>query len=320
MDKFLKRNSRMIAVLAILIGLIIIYVILNIFLEGRFLTYKNFSLIFTHAVIPCFLAWGMSVGFTLGMMDFSVGAIIVLAANAAGYGGLALGYPGLFLAAIAIAALLIFANYNVFVRTAVPSWVAGLGLALFYEAIGYLYTTLRLKQGNQVIDLGTVCRGLLSPPFNYLMVAIGLVLAYLLFNRMSIGLNIRATGSNSTIAKMMGINTKRTVLIGALVAGLFIGMASALNESYSGRVQPMTGLGTIAQLFQPMAAFLLAISIRRIISPTFGIVLSAFFVASIFTALTMFGVPSGTFQEVALGLIVILCGIMAQRNFKGVVK
>ena len=305
---------------AILIGMLIVYIVLNIFLDGRFLTVQNFNLILTHAVIPCFLAWGMSVGFTLGMMDFSIGAIIVLAANAAGYGGIALGYPGLFLAAIFVASMLIFANYNVFARTAVPSWVAGLGLALFYEAIGYLYTTIRLKQGMQVIDLCKVCRGLLSPPFNLIMLAIGLALAHIIFNRMSIGLNIKATGSNSLIARMMGINTRRTVMIGALIAGLFIGIASALNESYSGRVQPMTGLGTIAQLFQPMAAFLLAVSIRRIISPTFGIILSAFFVASIFTALTMFGVPSGTFQEVALGLIVILCGIMAQRNFKGVVK
>jgi ribose transport system permease protein len=315
-----REHARVINVFILFIIVILLYIIVNAFLDGRFLTWQNINLIITHAVIPCFIAWGMSIGFILNLMDFSVGAILILASNVAGYGAYAFGYPGLFLGAIMAAALLVFVNYNVFVRTKITSWVAGLGLAMLYEAIGASYSKAMLLQGKQVISLENNTRGILNVPYNYILLIVGLVIAYVIFNRLNIGLSIKATGSNSSIAAMMGINTKRTILTAALIAGIFLGMASAINESYGGKVVPTTGLGSIAQLFLPMASFLLAQSLRRIFNITVGIVFAAIFVSSIFTILTMLKLPSGTWQEVALGLIVIICGFIAQRGFKGVVK
>jgi ribose transport system permease protein len=317
---FYKKHTRNISILILFAGVILLYILLNAVLDGRLLTLQNINLIITHAVIPCFIAWGMSIGFVLNLVDFSVGAIMILAANVAGYSAYGFGYAGLFAGAILTAALLMFVNYNVFVRTKITSWVAGLGLAMLYEAIGASYSKAMLLQGKQVINLENNYRGILTVPFNYILLVAGLVIAYIYYNRMNIGLNIRATGSNPAIASMMGINTKRTILTAALIAGIFLGIASAINESYGGKVVPTTGLGSIAQLFLPMAAFLLAMSLRRLLNLMVGIVFSAIFVSSIFTILTMLNLPSGTWQEVALGLIVIICGLIAQRGFRGVVK
>ena len=48
--------------------------------------------------------------------------------------------------------------------------------------------------------------------------------------------------------------------------------------------------------------------------------ISTFLITLIFNVLTLFGVPSGTFQDFILGVIVILFAILAQRKVKGVVK
>jgi len=51
-----------------------------------------------------------------------------------------------------------------------------------------------------------------------------------------------------------------------------------------------------------------------------GILISGISVVALFNILTLFGVPSGTYQNIALGIVVILCGILSHLNDKGVVK
>ena len=41
---------------------------------------------------------------------------------------------------------------------------------------------------------------------------------------------------------------------------------------------------------------------------------------SVFNALTMLGIPSGTWQTVVLGAIIVICGILANFGNKGVVN
>ena len=48
--------------------------------------------------------------------------------------------------------------------------------------------------------------------------------------------------------------------------------------------------------------------------------MTCFLIMLIFNVLTLLGVPSGTFQETLLGVIVILFAILSSRNTKGVVK
>lgn len=89
----------------------------------------------------------------------------------------------------------------------------------------------------------------------------------------------------------MGIDRKKTVIIGALIGAAFIGMGAVIQISYAGRVYATTGLGSLASIFQALACVLLSGSIASILSPPVGILVSSFFVVSIFNVLTMLGVP-----------------------------
>ena len=72
--------------------------------------------------------------------------------------------------------------------------------------------------------------------------------------------------------------------------------------------------------FQALAAVLLAQVMQKKINITIAIPISTILIMAIFNVQTQLGVRSGTYQQVVLGAIVLIFGIIAQRGAKGVVK
>ena len=91
-------------------------------------------------------------------------------------------------------------------------------------------------------------------------------------------------------------------------------------RDHTGKVVISTGLSSISQLFVPLAIFLLAIILRKFVNLAFGIVASSFFVNSLFNVMLILGVPRGTWQEMILGIVIIIFGILSQINRGDVVK
>jgi len=305
--------------LMLLGGMVIIYLLLNIILNGRLLTVTNLRLIFVHSVFYALVAWGMSFFFTTGIIDLSIGANVLLSANvgallATKYN---LGMTGLIIGTIVFAVMLEHIVVRLVVTLGIPSWISGLGAALAYEAILAVYMN---SKHLIAIDLYEKYRVLGEMPYIGIVYIIAFVLAYILFNRTTIGLNIKAVGGNEEVSTSMGINKKKTIFVGALIGGIFIGVAAIVQISYMGRLYPQTGLGSLPVIFESLATILLAGSLTNIFTIPVGIVISSFFILSIFNVLTLLGVPSGTGQQILLGIIVIFTGILANWKYKGVVK
>ncbi|HAI51839.1 MAG TPA: hypothetical protein DCL99_00915 [Firmicutes bacterium] len=313
------RTRRMQQIL-VLAGLLLIFVIIHFATGSRFLARRNLGIIVSHAVIPTFITWGLIFSFTSGMIDLSIGAIVVLASNFAGILGLKFGYAGLILGGLAAGVALQALNGLVFLKTKIPPWVAGLGMAMIYESIGAFYSNAAVRSGGMVVSLGSQLRGLGQLPVNVLMLIPGLIAAYILFCRTSIGLNVRAVGSDLRVTKEMGINPDRAKFLGMLVCGVFIGLGSAINQSYVGQLLPRTGLTTVSTIFQPLTAVLIATSMGAIFNVVIGVVLGTISLSALFNALTLLGVPSGTWQEVVLGALVIAVTVVSMRGEEGVVK
>ena len=296
----------------IVIAALALLVVLNVVVDGKFLTFQNFTIILSAATVPAFVACGIT--------DLSAGAIIVLAATASAIVGNALGYVPMFIAAVLVGVLCLAVNMTLFQVTKIPPWIAGLGMTMVYETIAGYYSQVRVSQGLRVEGLADEMRVLGRSPAIYIMLVIGFIIAYVTYNKTSIGLNARAVGGNADVAQMMGINTRRALMLGGLMAGFFFGFAGVMKESYAGYVVAQTGLSSLSTVFQPLAAVLLAQALQKHINIAIGIPISTFLIAMIFNILTLMGVPSGTFQEFLLGVIVVVFGITAQRNVKGVVK
>jgi ribose transport system permease protein len=147
-----------------------------------------------------------------------------------------------------------------------------------------------------------------------------IIIAYIIFNNTTVGINIRATGCNEQVSKTMGINVSKTLILGGVIAGAFLGIAGVVKESVSIFTPAQGGLTSLSTVFQPLAAVLLAKTLSKFINRMIAVPISTFIIVLIFNVLTLLGVPSGTFQEFLLGSVVIIFSIFAQRGVKGVVK
>ena len=218
------------------IALCIIYIVINIVTAGKFLSAFNIKTIITHAVFGSILAFGMSFIFSAGIIDLSIGSKVLLSSNVGlvfAY-DLKLGYPGLLLGTILCCIVLQLISSWLVVSLKIPSWIAGLGLALVLEAVLAEYSTARIKAGlTSVINVTDDMRAFGVMPLMFIIMMICFVAAFILFNYTKIGIYLRAIGSNVSVAEAMGVNYKKTIFIGAIVGAIFIGIASVIQVSYT---------------------------------------------------------------------------------------
>jgi ribose transport system permease protein len=273
-----------------------------------------------HAIIQTFVAWALCFVFAAGFMDLSIGSVVVLAGFAAGELGNMIGYPGVVIGGLVVGVLLVFLNYFVFAFSKIPSWIAGLGLAMAYEGIGIAYSNSMVAVGKTVVLMDPAVAGMSTFPFVYILFAAGLIFTYIIYNKTTPGLYLRAIGGNGAVAKAMGINVKRTILIIGIVAGILVGIGGMINQSYAGRIFAKSGLTSLNMIFKPLATLLLAQIVQKKVNIVIAMPIAAVIVYAIFNMLTIAGVASGTLQEAILGLCVLVFGVIAQRNVKGVVK
>lgn len=307
----------------LIIGIIaVICIICHFVTGGRLLMPTNIKTILMQWTYPMMVGLGMMFIFTSGMVDLSIGAQLILAGN---IGALlvedfGLGYFGLIVGTIVVAVIceLLSASCSTFLG--IPSWVAGLGAALVYEAVATIISTVRAKTaGTSVIYLKN-CRELGTFPWIFIIAVVVFIAAYFIFNRSTLGFNLRAVGSSPEVAEAMGIKRKKTIMIAALVGAVIIGIAAITQMSYTGRYTAVSGMGSLSGIFKALATILFAGSFSRIFSDPVGVVVGSFIITILFNILTLLGVPSGTYQEMCLGAVVVICGILSSFKNKGVVK
>ncbi len=295
-------------------------VILNVLTQGRLLTAKNMKNILAGSVVPTLIAFGFAIIFTGNVTDLSPGSVVILTATSAGLLGNAFGVPAMLVGSILVGVLCMALNFTIYRVTKIPPWIAGLGMTMVYEAIGVSYAAQVSQSGQKVVVLENDIRFLGQQPGIYICWIIGIAAAYVIFNHTSLGVNYRAAGNNEDVAGIMGIRVDRAMILGGITAGVFFGFAGMVKESYAAFVNPMSGLASLSTVFQPMAATLLAMALANYLNLILAIPIATFLITLVFNVLTLFGVPSGTFQDTILGLIVIFFAILAQRKVKGVVK
>jgi len=316
-----ERQKKSIIFLGILLAsIVILAIIFNLISKGAFLDSQNIQIIISHAIYPAFIAWGISFLFACGYNDLSIGGILVMSAFAATIFGNFYGYIGVILGGLVVGTILVFINFNIFAFTKIPSWIAGISLAMIYEALA---VTLKLSPSTKSLvqtNLNGDYRILGQLPWSVIILVVGFVASYLIYTRTSVGMNIRAIGGDARVAKALGINVTRTLLWVGVIAGILIGVASILQISYTGRMTVMTGLTSIYMIFKPLAIVLLAKILEKRININIAIPICAIIIYAIFNMLTILNVPSGTLQEAFLGAFLILFGVIGRRGYQGVVK
>lgn len=319
-NKTEKQQNTALNLLILIAAMVVVAVAVNLFTGGDFLTAKNVEIIVSNSVYPTFIAWALCFLSACGYTDLSMGGVLVLGSFAACAFGNALGYPGVVLGGLAAGTLLVCVNFGIFTATKIPSWIASISLALIYEAMSVLLRTAKVTKRYVDTELSREVRALGQFPANVIILIVGLVIVYFVYNRTTIGLNVRAVGGNANVSKALGINISKTVLAVGLIAGLLMGVACIVQESYNGKTFAMSGLTSIQMIFKPLAIALLAQILQKRINIIVAVPFCSIIIYGVFNIMTFFGVPSGTLQDVFLGAFVVVFGIIGQAGTKEVVK
>jgi ribose transport system permease protein len=313
-------KSQLIFAAIFVAAVVVVFLFFNLITHGNFLEWTNIKVILSAMVWPTFMAYGMSFLFACGYNDLSWGGIVVLASFATGAFGNAFGLGAAIIAGFAVGTILVFINFCVFAFTKIPSWVASLALAMIYEAIGVFLRTNRATTQYVEPAFKKSLRVLGTLPWSIILLIVGLVILYFIFNRTNIGFNLRAIGGNEGVAKALGVDVVKTLILIGLICGVIIGATSFLQESYSGYTTVKSGLSSIILIFKPLAIAMLAEILQKRINVIIAVPICGFLMYSLFTILTQLHVPDGTLQEALLAGFIITFAIIGQRGVKEVVK
>ena len=304
----------------VIVVVILYYVICNFVTGGKLFDPDNIRVILTSVSFPLIVSLGMVFVFSGGIVDLSIGAQIILAANVGAIfvENFGMGYPGLIIGAIVTIIICQVASAACSVFLGIPSWVAGLGAALVFEAIAAIIIKAS-TDGTAVVYMES-CKEIGSFPSIFIVAIVIAIVAWIIFNRTKLGFNLRAIGGGGEVAEAMGINKKKTIILACIVGAIIVGFGAIVQVSYSGSFKPSAGMGSLTEIFKPLAILMISGSFARIFNDIVGCIVGSFIVAGLFNVLTMLGVTGGTGQDICLGIVVLVCGIFSSLGYKGVVK
>ena len=259
------------------------------------------------------LALAMSMNITSGRFDFSLGASMLLAIIVGGNIAktYALGAAGLLIVTVLIGCLIGLVSGTVYVTLGLPPMVSSLGMAIIYEAIGFMFN--RAKGVNLVGKTKMLIYSKI--PGAVILIAVVLIILVILWDHTKFGLHRSALASGQKIATDGGINEKANALICYIIAGALLGLAGVVYISKYGSVTPETGLGSSTYFMTAFLPIFIGGAIAKYNSHPIAVFIGAVTQALIVSGLSKLGCSS-SMQTVVNGLIVMAFLIYTSNAYK----
>jgi ribose transport system permease protein len=269
------------------------------------------TIIYT-SVYSGLIALAMFLNLTSGRFDFSIGATLVLAIILGGNLARDMKLTGIqfLVVTMVIGALIGLVSGLVYVILGLPPMVVSLGLAMIYEALGFMYNKAK---GVKLIGKNSLLIFAKFPENLILMAAVLLVLVFLLeFTR--IGYNRNALASGQKIAVDVGIREKQNAVICYVMAGALLGLAGCVYISKYGLVTPETGLSSSSYFMSAFLPIFIAGAIGKYSSAPIGVFIGAVTQAIITSGFAKLGMGS-SLQTVLNSVIVLLFLIYSSNSY-----
>ena len=291
---------------------VLVIAVFALLTDGRSLNGRTLIVTMRQSVIPIIISIALVGNLTLGMIDFSAGAVVI-ASSIIGANMMKITETGIvgmavfcIISGIALTSLTGFLNN----RLRVPILVLTIGLMLVYEALPRVF----FNEGAMIsIKYSTLALA----PWIFIILGVMCIVFYVLFNLTTYGHNIRALGGGEEIASKAGLNLARIKQTGFTVSGIFLGVASMLYISSNGMVQNVSMFGSMSIIFDAFMGVFLAFFLSRYCNLAIGIVIGTFTITSLnngFIAMGISvyirGITSGIF------LLVLMAFAANQERFR----
>ena len=295
---------------------LILYLVFLISAPSRFSSFNCFTTILYQSFIPTVIGYGMSFGFICGIFDFTIGSRVIIAEIIGGMMSVQFGLPGLVIGCIATGVVIAVITGLVNWVAKIPSLVVSFGLAMIFEIVGQW-----ISGKSSMVTLKPSMSVLWSFPYNILLTIFCFAVFYLIFYKTKFSYHTSAVGNDEIIAKSMGIKVQKIKFLTFVVSGVFLGIVSVMQISYTGSVGSQINLTSVMALFRPMMGVIVGLALQSICNIAIGIFIGEFSINVIFLGLITLGLPD-TFQNVMLGIFMMVVMVLSSSgiNLKHIFK
>ncbi len=280
-----------------------ILLLFGLLTNGQIFTGRMIMIILRQSVFPALIIMAMLPNLTLGMMDFSIGAVVTMSAitggilmNTTGWG-----LPGLVLFSLLTAVILTTLTGLLNNALKVPTLVLSLGLMLVYEALPSL--VFRSTSGVAIIKVKYAA--LAQPPLVFIVFAIAFILFYIIINKTTYGNNIKALGGNEELARRAGLDVDKIKQIGFTISGIFAGAAAAVYMSNNGQVSPNAAFGSITTIMDAFLGLFLGMFLSNFCNISIGIVIAVVTMTAMTNGLVALGFDS-TWRDIIKSVVLFI--------------
>ncbi len=288
-----------------LIGLVLLCLFLT-FATDSFFSIRNFLNILDQITVLGIMAVGMTFVILIGGIDLSVGSVMALAMMVLGYLNVEAGMsmPAAILLALVAAALTGIIAGILITEFNVPAFIATLAMMSVARGLANMITN-----GSQVIgfppwfNMAAIIRygGYLTMTVAVMLIVFALALLYQRYRYG--GRTLYAIGGNPEVARLAGINVKRTTVLVYMTCSLLAGLAGILLAARLDAVQPSSG---VAYELDAIAAVVIGgTSLSGGTGGVGGTIIGVLIIGVLRNGLNLLGV-SPFLQQVIIGLVIVL--------------
>ena len=307
-----KRVINKIQDLGALIALIVLIIVISI-ISPQFRTIDNFMSLLRQSSINGFIAFGMTCVILTGGIDLSVGSTLALSTAFCAFfikTGMPVGFA-------MILALLIGFGCGLISGLLVTKGRLQPFIATLITMTVFRGVTMIFMDGKPISGLGNsfllkfVGKGnLFGIPFPVILFIIVFLVFLFALQKTVFGRRIYATGSNSTSAKLSGVNIDKTKLITYAISGVMAALSGLILLSRLASAQPTLGDGYELDAIASVALGGTSMNGGR--GRIWGTFVGVLIIAVLNNGLNILGVSS-YYQSVVKG-IVILIAVLSDRK------
>ncbi|MCP9770629.1 ABC transporter permease [Lacihabitans sp. LS3-19] len=283
--------------------------------SGQFLTFSNWTIIFTQVSINALLAFGVTFVIITGGIDLSIGSIVAVAGVVA---ALLASQPDLPLIVPILGGLLAglfigFVNGIIITKSKIAPFIVTLGIMTIGRGLALI-----LSKGRPISNLSDSFNfigggDIFGIPLPIIILIIVFIICYLLLKNTVFGRYVYAIGGNEQAAYASGINVNKIKIAVYALCGTLAGLAGILLTSRITTGQPNAGAGF--ELDAIAAAIIGGSSTSGGTGTIAGTLIGALLIGVINNGLDLLNVSS-YYQQVIMGAIIIGAVLLDSWNQK----
>lgn len=266
---------------------------------GRLFTARSILVILRQSVLPAIIIMAMMPNLSLGLMDFSIGAVVTASAIISGnlMNMTGTGIPGLIVFSLVSSVILTSLTGFLNNKLKVPILVVALGLTLVYEAL----PSLLFPESNSAI-IKVKYAVLSQSPYIFIVFGVAFVIYYILTNKTAYGHNIRALGGNSELAARAGLKVEQIKQLSFTFSGVFAGIAAAIYMTSNGQVNTPSAFGSMGTVMDAFLGLFLGMFLARFCDGAIGIVIAVVTMTVLSNGMLNMGIDA-TYRDIVKSVV-----------------